>query len=450
MAFAGRVLIIVHNLPVPFDRRVWLEANALREAGYQVSIICPQGDPAANYGQQYGTYDCLNGIHIYRYPAPTNADGLVGYIVEFAYGWLMTFLLSLKIWWRHGFDIIQACNPPDTYWLLAKFYKLFGKKFIFDHHDLCPELYLAKYRDKQPNLVYKMLSFLERMTFRTADVVISTNESYRRIALLRGQRRPDRVFVVRNGPDFDRLKVLPAEPALKEGRQHLICYLGMLCNHDGVDYLLRSLHHMVHEVGYRDFICAIIGAGPELDALKALSQTLGLQDHVQFTGRLSDHDVCRYLSTADVCVDPLPRNAFSDKSTMNKIGEYMAFGKPIVAFDLTETRATAQDAAMYATPNDERDFVHRLLELLRREDLRQQMGALARWRVETQLTWPHSVPRLLEAYRAVRQDGLPAQPEPSPVRATYGGLRPGAALVVSREHVLEPTTTQAVPGHRAP
>lgn len=441
MASAGKVLIIVHNLPVPFDRRVWLEATALRQAGYQVSIICPQGDPTANYGQRYGLYDCLQGIHIYRYPAPTNAEGVIGYIVEFAYGWVMTFLLSLTIWWRHGFDLIQACNPPDTYWLLAALYKLFGKKFIFDHHDLCPELYLAKYRDKRPNWVYKMLLFLERMTFRTADVVISTNESYRCIALLRGRCRPERIFVVRNGPDFDRLKVLPPESALKEGRRHLICYLGMLCDHDGVDYLLRSLHYLVHEVGYRDFICTIIGAGPELGTLKALSQALGVHDYVRFTGRLSDHDVCRYLSTADVCVDPLPRNAFSDKSTMNKIAEYMVFGKPIVAFDLTETRATAQEAAIYATPNDERDFALRLLELLRREDLRRQMGALARWRVERHLNWLHSVPHLLEAYRAAQS---------KPVGATRGVLRPDAALVVSRQPASGSTTTTAVPDHRIP
>jgi glycosyltransferase involved in cell wall biosynthesis len=204
--------------------------------------------------------------------------------------------------------------------------------------------------------------------------------------------------------------MLPPEPALREGRRHLICYLGMLCNHDRVDYLLRIVHKMVYEVGYRDFICAIIGSGPEAGALKALGQELGLQDYIRFTGRLSDHDLCRYLSSADVCVDPLPRNAFSDKSTMNKIGEYMAFGKPVVAFDLTETRATAQDAAVYATPNDERDFVRCLLELLPDEERGKEMGAYARRRVETQLIWPHSVPHLLEAYRVARGAGRRSQP----------------------------------------
>ncbi|MCS6803954.1 MAG: glycosyltransferase family 4 protein [Acidobacteriota bacterium] len=424
MASAGnKVLIIVHNLPVPFDRRVWLEANALREAGYEVSIICPQGEPNANFGKRYGSYDCLNGIHIYRYKAPTQADGLLGYVVEFAYGWLMTLLLSLKVWYKHGFDIIQACNPPDTYWLLARFYKLWGKRFIFDHHDLCPELYLAKYRNRQPDRLYRWLLFLERQTFRTADVVIATNESYRRIALLRGQVPPDRVFIVRNGPDFDRLRPLPPEPALKQGRRHLICYLGMLCNHDGVDYLIRAMHHMVYQVGYRDVLCAIIGSGPEFNQLKALSEQLGLSDYVLFTGRLSDHDVCRYLSTADVCVDPLPRNAFSDKSTMNKIGEYMAFGKPIVAFDLTETRATAQDAALYAKPNEEADFVQCLLELLRDERKREQMGRSGRRRVETQLLWSHSVPQLLAAYRLASRRDQPISYEPEPSSVNQPQLR---------------------------
>lgn len=432
MASAGsKVLIIVHNLPVPFDRRVWLEANALHEAGYEVSIICPQGEPNANFGKRYGSYDCLNGIHIYRYKAPTQADGLLGYLVEFAYGWLMTLLLSFKVWYKHGFDIIQACNPPDTYWLLAKFYKLWGKRFIFDHHDLCPELYLAKYRDRQPDRLYRWLLFLERQTFRTADVVIATNESYRRIALLRGQVSPDRVFIVRNGPDFDRLKPLPPEPALKQGRRHLICYLGMLCNHDGVDYLIRAMHQMVYHVGYRDVLCAIIGSGPEFNQLKALSERLGLGDYVLFTGRLSDHDVCRYLSTADVCVDPLPRNAFSDKSTMNKIGEYMAFGKPIVAFDLTETRATAQEAALYAKPNEEGDFVQCLLELLRDEQKRHQMGRYGRRRVETQLLWSHSVPQLLAAYRFASRRDRPSSYEAEPSGVNQPQLRM-ASIEVSR------------------
>lgn len=417
MAFAGKVLIIVHDIPVPFDRRVWREANALRRAGWQVSIICPRGDATANYGRRFNRYDCLNGIHIYRYWAPTNAKGLFGYIVEFAYCWLRTFLLSLRIWWKHGFDVIQACNPPDTYWLLARFYKLFGKKFIFDHHDLCPELYLAKYPGKQPGPIYKLLLWLERMTFRTADVVMTTNESYRHIALIRGGCRPDRVFVVRNGPSSDRLKLMPPEPALKEGRRHLVCYLGTLCNQDGIDYLLRSLKVLVEERGYRDFLCVIIGGGPELESLQALNRRLGLQDYVRFTGRLSDHDVCRYLSSCDVCVDPLPRNSFSDKSTMNKIGEYMAFGKPVVAFELTETRRTAQQAAVYARPNDERDFADQLFALLHDAPRRRRLGHIARERVKTQLAWDHSIPHLLQAYQTVRQDGCqsPVESVPAPL-----------------------------------
>jgi glycosyltransferase involved in cell wall biosynthesis len=405
----------VHDIPVPFDRRVWLEANALRDAGWQVSIICPRGDHTANYGHQFGKYDCLNGIKIYRYTAPTNAKGLLGYIVEFVYCWLITFLLSLKVLWRDGFDVIQACSPPDTYWLLGKFYQLFGKKFIFDHHDLSPELYLAKY-EKQPDLMYKSLLWLERMTFRTADVVISTNESYRQVALGRGQCQPDRVFVVRNGPDFDRLKVLWPEPELKEGRKHLICYLGTLCNQDGIDYLLRALKYLVEELGHTDFLCAVIGGGPELEELQALKSRLGLDHYVKFTGRLSDRDVCRYLSSCDVCVDPLPRNAFSDRSTMNKIGEYMAFGKPIVTFDLTETRRTAQNAAIYAAPNDEQDFARKLFLLLQQEQWRRHLGAVGRRRVETQLSWPHSIPHLLAAYRLVQPNGQSA-PEPLPALA---------------------------------
>lgn len=391
--YAGKILMIVQNLPVPFDRRVWLEAKTLTEHGYKVSVISPKG-------KNDSCYEVLDGVAIYRYRVPMNAEGFWGYVSEFVYCWIATFILSLKVLWREGFDAIHACNPPDTYFFLGLFYRIFGKQFIFDHHDLSPEMYLAKYK-KASNLLYKILVFLEKMTFRTATVVLATNESHKRIAIERGKKKEDDVFIVRTGPDFDRLKVMQPENKLKEGRKHLVCYLGEMCPQDGVDYLLKSADYLVNDMGRKDVLFVLMGGGPAMPALRDLNAHMGLSDFVKFTGRVSDRELCRYLSTADVCVDPDPWSEWADKSTMNKMMEYMTFAKPIVAYDLTEGRYSAQDAALYVKPNDTKEFASKVSQLLVDQAKRAQMGQYGRQRVLQELAWEHTQTALVEAYERV-------------------------------------------------
>jgi glycosyltransferase involved in cell wall biosynthesis len=385
-----RVLIIVENLPCPFDRRVWQEALALKSAGHEVSIICPKGrgfDAA---------YEELDGIHIYRHPLPFEADSARGYALEYSASLLMEFWLALRIALTRGFDVIQACNPPDTIFLLGRFFKLFGKRFIFDHHDINPELYEAKF-DRR-DVWYRLLCRLERWTFATADASIATNESYRNIAIERGGMPADRVFVVRSGPDLRKVQRLPPRPELRRGRRHLVGYVGVIGKQEGIDLLLEAAHFLRNTLGRDDVQFVIVGDGTEVPALKELSRTLGLEDCFEFTGRVSDHDLWQILGTADVCVNPDRANAMNDKSTMNKILEYMALGKPIVQFDLTEGRYSAGEASLYAQRNDTADFARQLCTLLDDEDLRRRMGEIGRQRVEGELAWHHQVPNLLAAY----------------------------------------------------
>lgn len=389
----GKVLIIIQNLPVPFDNRIWKQARTLRDNGYQVTFISPTGQ----HGDFQERFDMLENIHIYRYPAPPDAQGVFGYVFEFAYCWLMTAILSLWILMRRGFDVIHACNPPDTYFLLAAFYKLIGKRFIFDHRDVAPEIYAAKGGDLD-GFLGRGLLLLEHLTFKTADAVIATNESYKAVALERGQVPEDDIFIVRSGPSFQRLQVLEPEPDLKRGREFMVCYLGEMCKQDGVDLFLYAAKHLIEEEGRRDVTFALVGGGPELDKLKALKTELGLDDYVHFTGRVSDRDLCRYLSTADVCIDPDPYSEWANMSTMNKIMEYMFFGKPVVAFNLKENRFSAQDAAVYAEPNDPVQLAQLTHELLNDPERRQQMSEYGQNRIHTRLQYKFTEPFLLAAY----------------------------------------------------
>jgi glycosyltransferase involved in cell wall biosynthesis len=394
MEFVGRVLIIVQNLPVPFDRRVWLEANTLNDAGYDVSIICPTGKK----GEYQKRHEVINNIHIYRYPSPPEARNAFGYIFEFLYCWIFTAILSIKVWLKGKIDIIHACNPPDTFFLLALLYKPFGAKFIFDHHDLSPEMFLAK-GGKKKGILYRALIWLERMTFNTADVVIVTNQSYKDIAMQRGGVHSEDIFIVRNGPDFDRLKKVDSELELKGGYPYLACYLGEMCEQDGVDYLLEAIKFFTSEIKRKDVKFVLMGGGPHIEALIKLKEDLDLNGFVEFTGRVSDHDLCRYLSTSDICVDPDPYSEWADKSTMNKIMEYMAFGKPVIAFDLRENRYSAQEAAEYATPNDIMEFASLIANLLDDPEKRQKMGKIGYERAHKDLAWEYSKPHLLAAYQ---------------------------------------------------
>jgi glycosyltransferase involved in cell wall biosynthesis len=388
-----RVLIIVENLPCPFDRRVWQEARTLTAAGYSVSIICPKGK---GYEK---SYEELEGIAIYRHPQPFEARGALGYLLEYSWALIAEFMLSLRVLMDRGFDAVHACNPPDTLFLIGGFYKLFGKKFLFDHHDINPELYEAKFNRR--DFFYRLIVMLERLTFRTADVCVATNESYRRIAIERGKRRPEKVFVVRSGPDLNRLKILPPNPVLKHGRRYLVGYVGVMGRQEGIDGLLTAIQHIVVAMRRTDIHFGLVGGGTELQAMRGLAQELGIADYVTFTGRVPDDELLAMLNTADVCVNPDVANEMNDKSTMNKIMEYMALGKPIVQYDLTEGRVSAQDASLYARRNDPIDLAHKIVQLLDDEPLRLKMGAIGRERVRNTLAWEHEAPRLLAAYESL-------------------------------------------------
>jgi glycosyltransferase involved in cell wall biosynthesis len=385
-----RVLIIVENLPCPFDRRVWQEARTLADAGYDVSIICPKAP-----GYERG-FERIDGIDIHRHSLPGEADGALGYALEYSWALVMEFWLSLKILFGRGFDVIHACNPPDTIFLIGAFYKLLGKRFVFDHHDINPELYEAKFGKR--GFGQKLLLALERLTFRTADMVISTNESYRRIAIGRGGVDPREVFVVRSGPDLTRIKRVPANPALRKGRRFLVGYVGVMGKQEGIDLLLQAVQLIVRHLGRTDIHFGLVGGGTELAAMRQLAKDLGISEYVTFTGRAPDAELLEMLNTADVCVNPDRANDMNDRSTMNKIMEYMALGKPVVQFDLTEGRVSAGEASWYARPNDVADLAQKVVALLGDEPQRMRMGAIGRERVERELAWQHEAPRLLAAY----------------------------------------------------
>lgn len=394
MASAGkprRILIIVENLPSPFDRRVWQEATTLQQSGCEVSIICPTGKGCES------RFEVIDGVHIYRHPLPLEADGALGYALEYGMALFWEFTLAFRVLFGRGFDAIHACNPPDLIFLVGGFFKLFfGKRFLFDHHDINPELYEAKFGRR--DLLWKLMLWCERMTFRVADVSIATNESYRRIALERGGMDPARVFVVRSGPKLDRLRQIEPVPALKCGRRILVGYVGVMGKQEGIDYLLRAVRYLVVERQRTDIHFGLVGGGTELACLQEYARELGVEDYVTFTGRVPDQALLEMLNTADICVNPDVANAMNDKSTMNKIMEYMALGKPIVQFDLTEGRFSAQQASLYARENDEQDLADKILELADDPERREQMGAFGRDRVLNKLEWKYEAPKLLAAY----------------------------------------------------
>jgi glycosyltransferase involved in cell wall biosynthesis len=387
-----KILIVVENLPLPFDRRVWHECRTLTAAGAEVSVICPTGKGFE------ARYECLDGVHIHRHPLPIDAKGAAGYLLEYGAALWHEMRLALKVARTRGFDTIQGCNPPDLIFLVAWPFKLFGKRYIFDHHDINPELYEAKFGRR--DFFWKLMVLFERLTFRAADVVISTNESYREIAMTRGRKASEDVFVVRSGPDLTRLERMEPDPKWRGGREHLVGYVGVMGDQEGLDLLLEAARELVFERGY-DAQFVLVGGGPALADLRKMAQDMGLQDHVTFTGRAPDEDLFSVLSSSDVCVNPDRVNPMNDKSTMNKILEYMAFEKPIVQFEVTEGRYSAGDASLYARPNDTSDLADKIAELLDDPARRARMGALGRDRVETELSWDHQVDMLIAAYTRV-------------------------------------------------
>jgi glycosyltransferase involved in cell wall biosynthesis len=386
-----RVLIIVENLSVPFDTRVWQEARSLQQNGYDVAVLCPRGK-----GDE-PRYEVLEDVHIYRHPAPPEGNGLVGYLFEFGCAFFWEWLYTWWIYLRRGFHVIQACNPPDNIFLIALPFRVLGVKFIFDHHDANPELYLAKFGRR--SLLYYLQLWLERMTYRTSDVVIATNLSYEALAIGRGGCDPGDVFVVRNGPNLDTFKAVPPSPALRHGKAHLVGYVGTMSFQDGIDILLDVAAH-IKKLGRRDVHFTCVGGGPALAALRQLARDMGVDDIVNFTGRISAGHLLEILSTADVCVNPDRPCELNNISTMIKIMEYMALGKPIVQFDLREGRFSAGAASLYADNSDQvRDFADKILWLIDNPDAARQMGELGRRRVENELAWEHSVKHLLAAYQ---------------------------------------------------
>ena len=385
-----KILIIVENIPVPFDTRVWMEATSLQTNGYEVSVLSPRGKGAEQ------RHEVLEGIHIFRHPMPREGNSALGYVYEYSSALFWEFLYTLWIYLRRGFEVIQGCNPPDDIFLVALPFKLLGVKYIFDHHDASPELYLSKYEKK--GVFYKIQVWLEKMTYRFSDVVMATNSSYRDLAVTRGGKAPEDVFIVRNGPNLETFKTVPPVPALKYGKPYLVGYVGNMSDQEGLDILLDVAQH-IKSSGRRDIHFTCVGGGPGLAALRKMVKDKNLGDIVNFTGRVPFEELLDVLSTADVCVNPDKPCEMNNISTMIKIMEYMALAKPIVQFDLKEGRFSAGDASLYSdTGNRVADFANNILWLIDRPDERKRMGEFGRRRVEQALAWKYSVQGLLAAY----------------------------------------------------
>jgi glycosyltransferase involved in cell wall biosynthesis len=393
-----RILIIVQNLPVPFDRRVWLECQALVSAGYRVAVVCPKGsgDPA---------FEVVDTVELYKYRPYAPGGSKLSFVAEYLYSFLATARAALRARRSGRFAVIQACNPPDIFWPLALAFRVLeGTRFVFDHHDLCPELYQSRFPHGS-KVPHKGLLAMERRTHRAADHVIATNDSYREIAMTRSGKRAEEVTVVRTGPDLGRLQRCEADPELRRGRRFLVAYIGVMGPQDGVDIVVRAADIVLNKLGRDDIAFTLIGSGDCFDDLVTLRDELGLAGHVEFTGRAPDELVARIMSTADLGLSPDPQNPLNDVSTMNKTMEYMTFGLPVIAFDLRETRVSADNAAVYVRPNDEREYAEAIVALIDDEPRRSLMGRLGRERVEQELAWSYQESAYLGVYKRVLGQG---------------------------------------------
>ncbi|WPP50560.1 glycosyltransferase family 4 protein [Catalinimonas niigatensis] len=390
--FAGKhVLIIIENLPAPFDRRVWQEACTLKEKGAYVSIICPK---MKGYTE---SFEKISGIDIYRHPLPVEGSGALGYLFEYSTALFWELILSFKIFFKKRFHVIHGCNPPDLIFLTALPFKLFGVKYVFDHHDINPELYIAKFGRK--NFFYHCMLWLEKLTFKTANYSIATNESYKQIAIGRGKMSPDKVQVVRSGPSLERIRLTPGNIKYKRGRSFLVGYVGVIGVQEGLDLLLESVKHLISK--RQDVHFAIVGGGTSLEDIKKMTIEMGLSEYVDFYGRVSDEKLLDVLNTCDVCVNPDKPTEMNNLSTMNKIMEYMALKKPIVQYDLKEGKASAQNASLYANNNDTKDFAEKIIWLLDHEKESLEMAEYGYNRVLNKLSWEHESVKLINFYAKV-------------------------------------------------
>lgn len=385
------ILIIVENLPVPFDRRVWQEANTFKDNGSKVSIICPK------MKDYTASFEIINGIEIYRHPLPLEARGAIGYLFEYSCALFWEFILSWKIYFKKKFHVIHGCNPPDLIFLVALCFKILGVKYVFDHHDINPELYIAKYNKK--GLFFKMMLLFERLTFATADFSIATNESYKEIAIRRGKMSEDKIQVIRSGPKLERLKLLPPDIKYLKGRKFLVGYVGVIGDQEGIDLLLESVKYIISS--RQDIQFAIIGGGTDLEKLILLSERMGLKEFVDFYGRVPDDLMVAILNTADVCVNPDKPSEMNNLSTMNKIMEYMALRKPVVQYDLKEGRFSAQEASLYAKCGDTIDFADKIMQLIDNHELRVNMSEYGYNRVINELSWDYESVKLTRFYDRV-------------------------------------------------
>jgi glycosyltransferase involved in cell wall biosynthesis len=385
------ILILVENLSVPFDRRVWQESCALRDAGYRITVICPKGSTQDFEGQI-----TIDGIRIKRYSLNPAGSGPFGYLHEYATAMLKTIVLTLRIRFREPIHAIHACNPPDLFFLIALILRPWGTKFVYDQHDLVPELLQSRFGNRP--FLFKVALLLERASYGSAHAVISTNESYKSVAQHRGKKSGESVTVVRSAPDLDRFKRQPIDRTLFNGKKYLLAYLGVMGPQDGVDFALRAIRHLREDLGRQDVFCIFMGAGDSYQEMISLSSTLGIDDIIDFPGRVPDEFVQRCLSSADICLSPDPANELNNVSTMNKVLEYMAIGKPIVSFDLVEARISAGEAAKYVPDNDEFRFAEAIDMLLKDESLRVSMGEIGRKRIENELSWEYSKVNLVNTY----------------------------------------------------